>query len=307
MKLHDLVGLTRIKQLAAIEIISCRKRAAVFSHTILYGPGGTGKTAIARAIGDELGYHFVEIEAATLRSREDIIDCLARHSAEAMRCRKTLLFFVDEVHRLSVKLQEVFYYPMREFRITTARGDIDFLPFCLFAATTRLDLLDYNSFVKRFSNEWKVERYSSLHIRDMVLSIFSGFRPVIKINEMLALKIAKRSLGIPRIAHTLCEKVRDVALATGNPEVNDNILDRTFDLLGVDSIGLERIHRSYLRVLSGSGKARGVSGLAAQLSQPEDVLRGVVEPILAELGFVEFTSKGRVITKDGKEYLTVSG
>lgn len=304
MKLDDLVGLTRIKQLASIEIISCKKRGAVFSHTLLYGPGGTGKTAIARAIGDELDYYFVEIEAATLRSRDDIIECLARNSAEAMRRKSTLLFFVDEVHRLSVKLQEVFYYPMREFRITTQQGDISFPPFCLFAATTRLDLLDYNSFVKRFANEWKVDRYNAIHIRDMVLGIFSDFRPGIGIDASLALKIAKRSLGIPRIANTLCEKVRDVTLAMGCTEVSDDLLNRTFDLLGVDEVGLERIHRSYLGVLSGSGKARGVSGLAAQLSQPEDVLRGVVEPILAELGFVEFTSKGRMVTEKGRKYLT---
>ncbi len=137
--LNNLVGLVREKEKARIAILACQKRGVVFPHTLLWGPGGCGKTAFARGVAEDLAYHFQEIEAAALSSRADIINMLTTGTNVAKSKRTYLLLFVDEIHALTLKQQEAFYYPIKEWHITTTSGIVRFPPFCLFGATTRMD------------------------------------------------------------------------------------------------------------------------------------------------------------------------
>jgi len=164
MKLNGLVGLADLKEKARICARSSYDRRVPFPHTLLHGIGGTGKTQFARAVAEELGYHFVEVEAAVFKTREGLVRCLTDSCAQAVSEGRTLLFFIDEIHRLGV-LQETLYYPMREYRITSTSGcHLDFPPFSLFGATTRMDKLDENSFVESFVNQWLLTRYDKLDI-----------------------------------------------------------------------------------------------------------------------------------------------
>lgn len=301
--LAGLTGLTTIKQLASVGIKSCIARHAVFPHTLLFGVGGTGKTSIARAIGQELGYYFVEVEGAAFRKRDEIIECLTRNSLLAKKSHQPLLLFIDEVHRLHIKLQEALYIPMKEWRSTSTEGDISFPPFTLIAATTRRDMLDERSFVERFPNKWEVTRYHSCHIKGIVAALFRKWNMACD-SEMSRL-IATRCLGIPRVAANLSSKVRDVTLAGGRTEVNIADLRQAFDLEGLDRIGLTRLHHRYLSVLNEAVATRGVASIAAQLNQPVQLIEQGIEPILCELGLVEHGPRGRVITRRGREYLAL--
>lgn len=301
--LEKLVGMRREKSRARIDIAACKRAGEVFPHTLLEGCGGTGKTALGLAIAEELNYYSVVTEAAALKTREQVIKRLVSAHEEARQARKPLLLFVDEVHRLSITLQEVFYYPMdrKDPRITLSTGVMKFKPFTLMAATTRRDELDQASFVKRFGNIWRVTRYHQIDVAKIVASYFKTQGIFIGFRECDF--IASRSLGVPRQALRLAEKVRNVFYASGSKQLNVHHCEVAIHLEGIDPIGLDEKSVQYLEILSDSSSPRGLGGLAGRLGEQADVIEGTVEPILMELGFVDRTSRGRLLTRAGRKHL----
>lgn len=305
-KLSRLIGLDRVKRKARVQIKACLRTGEVFGHTLLYGIGGTGKTEFARAMGHELGCHFVETHAAAFKTRDQLFEALVHNSAEAQRSGSPLLFFLDEVHGLNLSLQEALYSVMKEWWIPTERGKQFLAPFTLVAATTRIDKLDANSFVTRFPNSWEIARYGLRDIMEIVAYEFDklGLRYSIEVLE----DIAKRCLGIPRIAVTLSNKVRLTVVAGGTDIVTLFHTGRTFLDEEVDEQGLQPVHLKYLRILGESrvqGKlvAWGIGAIAAKMRQHEDMVKGSVEPILLELSLVAPTPRGRILTESGSKYL----
>lgn len=308
-KLSSLIGLNREKRKARIAIAASIRSGEVFPHTLLYGIGGTGKTEFARAVGNELNCYFMETHAAAYKKRKQLFDSLVHYSAEAHKQNKPLLLFLDEVHGLNMNLQEALYSAMKEWWIPTERGKKYIPPFTLVAATTRFDLLDANSFITRFPNVWEIERYSEEDITNLVAYEFDKYK--LGYSYAVVADIAKRCLGVPRIAVTLAQKVRMTTLAAGIDAVTLDHTWRTFDLEEIDKRGLQPVHRRYLRVLAGStanGKLTpmGIGPIAGKMRQHEDMIKGSIEPILLELNFISPTSRGRILTESGSEYLEKS-
>lgn len=308
--LQDLVGMYDPKQKAEVAISSARARGTVLGHTLIYGIGGTGKTALAKALAQRSGGLYKGMEAAQAKTREHIQKWLIEGDKESRRYNRDLILFVDEVHRWSVELQEALYIPMKEWVVGTAikaKSTVDqyrMKPFTLVAATTRLDLLDQGSFVTRFANVWEITRYERADIVSVLAREFDKMS--VKCDVLNLVAIASRCLGIPRIAVSLAEKIRDQVLYD-HPylvKVTKDDVTRTFALEKIDDLGLGQSHRTYLRALAKDGKARGLGTLAAQLGQNKAVVEDTVEPILLSLGFIDATPKGRVITADGMKHLS---
>lgn len=301
--LDGLVGLAVEKQRAKICIKAAKVSGEVCGHVLLHGVGGVGKTAVARAMAHDLGYLFIEREAAAFRHRDDIADLLQECDKQARTAGKPFLLFVDEVHRLALNLQEAFYYPMKEWTINLTKGAYTMRPFCLVAATTRRDLLDEASFVKRFDNVWEIERYEDTYICDILADVLRangiGFTP----NQLQY--IAVRCFGIPRQACTLAGKIRNYILARGGTRtMQSSDIDDTFAMEGMDDKGLNKQHIRYMRELFlAEGVHKGLAFLAGRLGQQEDVVAGYIEPTLLELGFIDRDRRGRILTKAGLDHL----
>ncbi len=301
--LDKLVGMRREKARARIDIAACGKMGEVFPHTLLEGVGGTGKTALALAIAEELGYYCVVTEAAAMKTREHIIKRIQVANAKALQLQRPLLLFVDEVQRLSEPQQEVFYYPMdrKEPRIILPTETVSLQPFTLMAATTRRDELDQASFVKRFGNIWRITRYS---VDDLVVILDMYFKSQNMVCEYEHVYfIASRSLGIPRQALRLGEKVRNVFLASNSVKFTMAHCERAIQLEGIDPLGLEELHIEYLRILADSPGPRGIGGIAGRLGQQVEVIEETVEPVLLELGMIDRTARGRMIMNRGLNHL----
>lgn len=305
--LGSLIGLPSEKAKAITQIRGCLANDLLFPHTLLTGIGGCGKTAFARSIGVELGYFFVEVEAIVFKTREQIQEFLISSSSKATNAGTskewTLLLFIDEIHRLSLPLQEALYVPMKEWRVSTRKGDRQIAPFTLIGATTRFDLLDSNSFVTRFDNHWELERYSE---GDIGLIVAQEFRKLnLHFSRDSVLMIAKRCLGIPRYAISFVQKLR---FSARDSCVSFDSVRAMFELEEIDDFGLQPIHRRYLRILqesrcNGSYAPLGVGAIASKMRQPEDMIKGAVEPILLEFGMISPTPRGRILTKSGEQFL----
>ena len=275
----------------------------IFPHSLITAIGGTGKTAFARAIGNELGYYSVEVEAIVFKTREQILGFLKEGSSSAQAQGKTLSLFIDEIHRLRLPIQEALYMPMKEWRITSSSGDIHLAPFTLIGATTRFDMLDTNSFVSRFENLWEIQRYL---LDDIGMIVAHEFRKAgLRFSREIVDIIAKRCLGIPRHAVSFVRKLRFMAESR---RITLAAVKRMFELEEIDEFGLHPIHRRYLAIL---GKSRhdghyvplGVGAIASKMRQPEDMVKGAVEPILLELDMISPTPRGRILTTTGETFL----
>ena len=63
-------------------------------------------------------------------------------------------------------------------------------------------------------------------------------------------------------------------------------------------IGLDQMDRRYLDAIAlkfGGGPV-GVETIAAALSEPRDAIEDIIEPYLIQLGFVQRTPRGRLLT-----------
>jgi len=303
-KLQNLIGQKRLKNMIQRDITACRIAKEIFPHSMLLGPGGLGKTSFTEAIAHDLDYHFVMIEGAMVKTRKQMLHRLADASAKAEAYERPLLFFIDEVHRLAADPQESLYYPMTQWKITELDADIP--PFALFAATTHPHML-LRPFLSRIRNKWHLDRYSEDDIQLILLNEFDKYKLIIDAANLD--KIAKRCLGIPRLATDLTLKVRNEVLCRGGElQVTAQDCDRTFSLESIDPIGLNAVQVKYLIVLyEAQGTPKGVGGLAGVLDRDVEVVCDSIEPVLLSLSFIDRTRSGRVLTAKGRKHLIKTG
>jgi holliday junction DNA helicase RuvB len=299
-RIHELIGLTRIKELVAIDIAACKHTDEPFPHSLLWGVGGTGKTELANAISTELNYRFKVVEGASLKSKEQIHSLLISLSdGYRSDCRRAVLY-IDEVHRLSRVNQECFYYPMAEWRIISENGVHRLMPFTILASTTRIDLLDAGSFMTRFQNKWEITPYHKIHICE-ILSKYFDKQKITYVPEILN-DIASRCLGIPRNAISLAKKMRNYILSKRRRNILPTDCGVLFRLERIDENGLSELHVRYLHALADTDKGLSLGSVASMLGQHEDTVYGHIEPVLLHLGLV-VRGRGRQITNKGKNYL----
>jgi len=293
--LSHLIGMADLKRLASRDAKASRRANEQFPHTGLYGPGGLGKTVFTDSMSVDLGYWRYMIEGAMCKTRKAAQDHLRQGCEEAKSRGKRLLFFIDEAHRLSPEAQEALYIPM-----LTGRFE-GYSTFTVFAATTHPHML-LGPFKSRLRNEWYFSRYEHYDIERMIVKWWR--KNNMKWDRKSVELVAQRSLGIPRNGYNLSQKVRNEVLARGGERVireQDCLI--TFELEGIDEIGLNRDQVHYLRILSSTDAARGIGGIAGALDRDVEVVEDSIEPVLLSLGFVDRTHSGRVITDEGKKHL----
>jgi YbgC/YbaW family acyl-CoA thioester hydrolase len=126
------------------------------------------------------------------------------------------------------------------------------------------------------------------------------------VTEDGAREIAKRSRGTPRIAGRLLRRVRDFAVGRcGQAVLMRRRRTRRLRALDVDHAGLDALDHRYLNciALNFGGGPVGIDTIAASLSEGRDALEDVVEPYLLQLGFLNRTPRGRLLTHHAFRHL----
>jgi Holliday junction DNA helicase RuvB len=126
----------------------------------------------------------------------------------------------------------------------------------------------------------------------------------VPVDELAAREIACRSRGTPRTANYLLKRCRDFAQVKGVP-LSVGAVNEALALLGVDARGLTASDRTIIEALGGKfgGGPVGLGTLAASLSEEEATIEEFNEPYLVQLGFLERTPRGRILTAAGFEHL----
>jgi Holliday junction DNA helicase RuvB len=99
--------------------------------------------------------------------------------------------------------------------------------------------------------------------------------------------------------------VRDVAEVRHAGHVTTEIAAEALELLEVDETGLERFDRELLRAVveKFGGGPVGLSTLAVALGEEAETIEDVYEPYLLQLGFLQRTPRGRVVTQLGRDHV----
>jgi Holliday junction DNA helicase RuvB len=301
-RLDDFVGQERVKEQLGIALDAAKGRDEALDHVLLAGPPGLGKTTLAQIVREELGVGLRTVAGPALE-KKDIAAILT-----AIEPRDVL--FIDEIHRLNRAAEEILYPALEDFRLDIVFGQgaaartltIDLPPFTLVGATTRSGLLT-TPLRDRFGMTFRLGYYEPEQLATIVRR--SAGILAVEVDDDAADEIAGRSRGTPRIANRILRRVRDVAEVRHAGKITNDVAREALELLEVDAQGLERIDRELLSAIAlkfGGGPV-GLSTLAVALGEETDTIEDVYEPYLLQLGFLQRTPRGRVITELGRKHV----
>jgi Holliday junction DNA helicase RuvB len=303
----DYLGQDQVKANVKVYVASAKQRAAQLDHVILHGPPGLGKTTLARIIAQDLGAPLFETRGPAIDRPGDLAGILTGLAPGAV-------LFIDEVHRLSVKVEEVLYSAMDEFQLDVIVGQgpaaramrMPIAPFTLVGATTRLALLS-KPLLDRFGIQERLDFYDDAALTQILAR--SAAILGIEVTEEGRHEIARRSRGTPRIANRLLKRVWDFTLGYGEKTIGRDLADRVLAQQGIDALGLDRVDRQILNVVATQyeGGPVGIDALAATLNEDRATLEEVYEPYLVYRGFLARGPRGRVLTAKGREHLAAFG
>jgi Holliday junction DNA helicase RuvB len=213
------------------------------------------------------------------------------------------VLFIDEIHRLQRTIEEVLYPAMEDFCLDIVIGKgpsarsvrLDLPPFTLVGATTRAGSLSA-PLRDRFGVLSRLEYYKEDQLKNIVLRTAEVFAT--EIDGLSASEIARRSRGTPRIANRLLRRVRDFAQVRGDGTINLALAREALELLQVDRLGLDHIDHKLLKgiIERFRGGPVGLDTIAASIGEEAETIEDVYEPYLLQIGFLQRTPRGRVVT-----------
>lgn len=303
-QLDDFVGQKDLIQNLKVFINAAQTRAEALDHVLLYGPPGLGKTTLAQIVSKELRVSFRATSGPLLSKAGDLAAVLTTLNAKDV-------LFIDEIHRLNRSIEEVLYTAMEDFCLDILVGEgpstrtlrIDLPPFTLIGATTRLGLLSA-PLRDRFGIPLHLEFYS---FEELVDIIKRGARVLCaEIEKDAVQEIACRARGTPRIALRLLRRIRDFVEVKDDKKITCEIAGSALSKLGIDKMGLNKLDMDYLRFLFNTSGPIGIDTISIALSEDVGNIEETVEPYLIKVSFVKRTPRGRVLTDQAKEYLSIN-
>lgn len=303
--LSDYIGQTKAKSSLEIYIKAAKSRKEALDHVLLYGPPGLGKTTLAAIIANEMGVSIRITSGPAIEKAGDLAAILTNLSEHD-------ILFIDEIHRLSRSVEEVLYPAMEDYALDIIIGKgpsarslrIDLPKFTLIGATTRAGQLTA-PLRDRFGVISKLEMYTPEELSKIVTRSAGILN--IEIEKDGAAEIARRSRGTPRIANRLLKRVRDYAQVKAEGVITKEVADSALLMMEIDNLGLDLVDRKMLMTIikNFGGGPVGLDTLAASIGEDSNTIEDVYEPYLLQIGFLNRTPKGRMLTPLAYEHLNV--
>ena len=301
----EYIGQERLKKNLKIAIAAVKKRndGTTLDHVLLYGPPGLGKTTMANVIAHELGSNLRVTSGPAIERAGDLASILTN-------LQNGDVLFIDEIHRLRRAVEEILYSAMEDYKLDIVIGKgpaarsvrLDLPHFTVIGATTRTGSLA-GPLRDRFGITHRLEYYNESEIGQIIARTANILGT--EISEEATATLAARSRLTPRIANRLMKRVRDFADVHGDGSVNLEIATKALNLMEIDSLGLDPADRNMLQLMLDNYGNRpvGLTTIAALTGDEATTIEDYYEPFLIQLGFIEKTPRGRIVTEKAKRHL----
>lgn len=302
----EYIGQERLKKNLKIAIAAVKKRndGTTLDHVLLYGPPGLGKTTMANIIAHELGSNLRVTSGPAIERAGDLASILTN-------LQNGDVLFIDEIHRLRRAVEEILYSAMEDYKLDIVIGKgpaarsvrLDLPHFTVIGATTRTGSLA-GPLRDRFGITHRLEYYNESEIGQIIARTANILGT--EISEEATATLAARSRLTPRIANRLMKRVRDFADVHGDGSVNFEIATKALNLMEIDSLGLDPADRNMLQLMLDNYGNRpvGLTTIAALTGDEATTIEDYYEPFLIQLGFIEKTPRGRIVTEKAKRHLS---
>lgn len=295
--IDDYVGQEKAKGNLKVFIEAAKMRGESLDHVLLYGPPGLGKTTLSNIIANEMGVSIRITSGPAIEKQGDLAALLTNLSEND-------ILFVDEIHRLSRSVEEILYPAMEDYALDIIIGKgpsarsirLDLPKFTLIGATTKAGALTA-PLRDRFGVILRLEMYTPDELKKIILR--SATILGIGITDEGATELAMRSRGTPRIANRLLKRVRDFAQIKADGVITYEVAKAALEALEVDALGLDATDKKMLLAVINNygGGPVGLDTLAATIGEESETIEDVYEPYLMQIGFINRTPRGRMVTK----------
>ena len=304
--LKDYIGQENVAKTLKMFIDAVNKRGKPSEHILFYGPPGIGKTTLAYIVANELKGEMKVTSGATITKTGDLAAILTN-------LKDNDVLFIDEIHRLPKSVEEMLYPVMEEYSLDIIIGQgpsartvrLPVPRITIVGATTKLALLSA-PLRDRFGLILRIDFYDLAEIEKIIKRSAKIFG--ITITDDAAHQIALRARKTPRLANRILKRARDVFEVDKYKEIDKNLLEKLFELLEIDEVGLTDIDKQYLEILGKkfNNIPVGVETIASSISEDKQTVEEFIEPYLLRLGFLKKTSRGRQLTQKALTHLKIN-
>ncbi|MFV9510904.1 Holliday junction branch migration DNA helicase RuvB [Tepidibacillus sp. LV47] len=301
--LSEYIGQARVKENLKVFIEAAKMRNEPLDHVLLYGPPGLGKTTLSNIIANEMGVGIRTTSGPAIERPGDLAAILTN-------LQEGDVLFIDEIHRLHRTVEEVLYSAMEDYALDIIIGKgpsarsvrLDLPKFTLIGATTRAGLLS-SPLRDRFGVVSRLEYYTVDELTQIVMRAADLLG--VQIMGEAAREIALRSRGTPRVANRLLKRVRDFAQVVGDGMITEEVARSSLEQIQVDRLGLDHIDHKLLATIIDTyrGGPVGLDTLAASIGEESNTIEDVYEPYLMQIGFLQRTPRGRMVTHAAYQHL----
>lgn len=288
----DIVGQKKAKEVVKTLINFSNEKKLPIPSFLLTAPSGFGKTTMANVIASEINSKILTIDCSNTTFKE-IYEVISEANDRD-------LIFLEECHALKNKVQENLYSAIEEHCIFN-NGYREEIPKVTFiGATTNPGSLKI-PFKNRFKYIAALEEYSE----DELILVCKGICEDrgFKLNNKLAAIIAKTCKGIPRLMVNRTEFIYMFMIGNNLKSINANKIKEIITLQGVDENGLSTEDRNYLLTLFKNRCGLSLANIASKIQVDIESVTKIIEPYLFKLNFASIITSGRILTKDGKNYV----
>jgi len=295
--LSEYIGCENTKKILNIVISSVKSSGMLPGHTLLVGQRGMGKTTLAELFCQELGAVPRVVGGRAIRTVADLNSLMIGLPANGF-------LIIDEVHGLRPEFTDLLHQAMDSFVYTYSDEDHEVITiktrqFSLIAATTSEGKLTA-PFLSRFRRRLYLEPYTPLNLQSIIMNCAKNNN--LSIDSRSAYEIAIRSNGVPRLALNNFQNVHEYSKSNGG-KMDLKTTEEALSLHGIDSYGLNQQQRAIIKTLD--TQPLGLQNMESRTGISQESILNFYEPYLLQIGLIERTSRGRILTPAGKKYKVV--